>query len=127
MARLGSSSERLDLGVLVSPSLRAERHTWMMPVSRSTWVQVSVRSSPGRSPSVKARTNSASSRPPASSVLSRSASARQKRQVVAARLVLTSVAGRCSRGRVPQASFPAVRGLGGCGLVNGLDLSAAGS
>ena len=31
VARLGSSSERFDLGVLVSPLLLAERHTWITP------------------------------------------------------------------------------------------------
>src|SRR5215471_13937839 len=36
IARLGSSSERLDLGVLVSPLLLAERHTWTTPLLRST-------------------------------------------------------------------------------------------
>jgi len=32
---LVSSSERLDLGVLVSPLLLAERHTWTTPRLRS--------------------------------------------------------------------------------------------
>jgi len=36
IARFGSSSERLDLGVLVSPLLLAERQTWTTPLSRST-------------------------------------------------------------------------------------------
>ena len=35
IARLVSSSERLDLGVLVSPLLLAERHTWTTPPLRS--------------------------------------------------------------------------------------------
>ena len=67
MASFGRVSERLDLGVLVSPVRLAERHTWMMPASRSTRSQVSLRSSPGRSPRVIARTKSASSRRAASS------------------------------------------------------------
>ena len=62
MARFGRTSERFDFGVLVSPVLLAERHTWTTPLSRSTWSQVSLRSSPGRRPSVIDRTNSASSR-----------------------------------------------------------------
>jgi hypothetical protein len=44
---LGSSSERFDLGVLVSPLLLAERQTWTTPLLRSTWSHVSLRSSPG--------------------------------------------------------------------------------
>ena len=52
MARFGRISERFDLGVLVSPVLLAERQTWTTPLFRSTWSQVSLRSSPGRRPSV---------------------------------------------------------------------------
>src|SRR6516165_4370212 len=63
IARFGSSRERLDLGVLVSPLLLAERQTWTTPLSRSTWSQVSLRSSPGRRPRVIEMTNSASSLP----------------------------------------------------------------
>jgi hypothetical protein len=63
MARLGSTSERRDFGVLVSPSRRVERQTWITPWSRSTWSQVSARSSPGRGPSVMDRTKSASEEP----------------------------------------------------------------
>ena len=35
-ARLGSTSERFDFGVLTSPVRLAERHTWMTALSRST-------------------------------------------------------------------------------------------
>src|ERR1700722_17121387 len=56
IARLGMMSERFDFGVLVSPVLLAERQTWTTPPLRSTWSQVSLRSSPGRRPSVMART-----------------------------------------------------------------------
>src|SRR6266567_778226 len=36
MARLGSTRERFDFGVLTSPVLLADRHTWMTALSRST-------------------------------------------------------------------------------------------
>ncbi len=62
MARFGRISERLDLRVLVSPVLPTERQTWTTPPVRSTWSQASLRSSPGRRPSVIDSTTSASSR-----------------------------------------------------------------
>jgi hypothetical protein len=70
MARFGRMSERLDFGVLVSPILLALRQTWTTPPLTSTCPHVSLRSSPGRSPSVMARTKSASSRRLALSVSS---------------------------------------------------------
>jgi hypothetical protein len=70
MARFGRMSDRFDLGVLVSPLLLAERQTWITPLLRSTWSQVSMRSSPGRRPSVIAKTKSASNRTTASSASS---------------------------------------------------------
>jgi hypothetical protein len=36
IARLGSSSEPFDLGVVMSPLSRAGLHTWTTPLARST-------------------------------------------------------------------------------------------
>jgi len=62
MARLGTTRERLDCGVLVSPDLLALRQTCTTPRFRSSRSQVSLRSSPGRRPRVIATTKSAARR-----------------------------------------------------------------
>ena len=67
---------RLDVAVLL-----AERQTWITPWSRSTRSQVSLRSSPGRRPSVIARTKSASSRTAVSVLSSMPSCERHARQV----------------------------------------------
>jgi hypothetical protein len=94
---LGSTSERFDFGVLMSPVQLADRHTWITSLSRSTWSQESLRSSPGRRPSMIDSTNSASSLRLASALASRPSSARQKRQVVWHRSVSISVTGAFRR------------------------------
>ena len=108
-ARLGSTSERFDFGVLTSPVRLADRQTWMTALSRSTWSQASLRSSPGRRPSVIDSTNSASSLRFSFASASSPRFARQNRQVVVARSVPISMTG------APQARPGAARQLAGLG------------